>query len=154
MPRVRKIIGRAASKHWKIGIYIRLSREDQADDEAAKKRNKRGSSQNVEDDASRSVVEQDKILTEWVTEYFQSEEYEIVDYFVDDGLTGTDDTRDEFQRLVKCAEDGRINCIIVKTLSRAFRNYADQGRYLEQIFPRLSIRFIATGNPFVDSYND
>ena len=72
----------------------------------------------------------------------------------DDGLTGTDDTRDDFQRLMEYVEDGRIDCIVVKTLSRAFRNYADQGRYLEQVFPRLGVRFISSGNPFVDSYND
>jgi hypothetical protein len=112
--------------------------------------------QNVAADASGSIKEQDKILTEWVEEYFQTreEEYEIIEYFVDDGLTGTDDTRDNFQRLMEFVESSRINCIVVKTLSRAFRNYADQGRYLEQIFPRLDIRFISSGNPFVDSYND
>ena len=56
--------------------------------------------------------------------------------------------------MMEFAQDGRINCIVVKTLSRAFRNYADQGRYLEQIFPRLGVRFISSGNPFVDSYHD
>ena len=156
MPRVRRAIQTAVAKLWKIGIYIRLSREDKEKEEekVSKKRGGRNQPQNVDADASGSIVEQDKILTEWVEEYFREEQYEIVDYFVDDGLTGTDDTRDDFQRLMEYVEDGRIDCIVVKTLSRAFRNYADQGRYLEQVFPRLGVRFISSGNPFVDSYND
>ena len=154
MSRVRKNTSRTESKHWKIGIYIRLSREDKEGENAMLKRSRQCSTPNVEADASGSVIEQDKMLTEWVAEYFGDEKYEIFDYFVDDGLSGTDDTRDEFQRLIKCAEDGIVNCMVVKTLSRAFRNYSDQGRYLEEIFPRLGLRFIATGNPFVDSYNN
>ena len=154
MPRVRKAAQAAAAKLWKIGIYIRLSREDKEEEKEVKKRVGRNQPQNVDTDASGSIIEQDKILTEWVEEYFREEQYEIVDYFVDDGLTGTDDTRDDFQRLMECVENGRVNCIVVKTLSRAFRNYADQGRYLEQIFPRIGVRFISSGNPFVDSYID
>ena len=151
MPRVRKA-AQTATKKWKIGVYIRLSREDMKEEE--RRGRKRNLPQNVDTSASGSIIEQDKIMTEWIEEYFREEEYEVVDYFVDDGLTGTDDTRDEFQRLMRYIEDGRINCFVVKTLSRAFRNYADQGRYLEQIFPRLDVRFISTGNPFVDSYAD
>ena len=155
MPRIRKSITTIA-RRWKIGIYIRLSREDKEKegDGVNKKGGRRNMLQNVDSDASGSIVEQDKILTEWVEEYFREEEYEVIDYFVDDGLTGTDDTRDDFQRLLEYAEDSRINCIVVKTLSRAFRNYADQGHYLEQVFPRLGVRFISTSNPFVDSFND
>ncbi|MDR0287818.1 MAG: recombinase family protein, partial [Clostridiales bacterium] len=156
MPRVRKASQTATAKHWKIGIYIRLSCEDKEKEEDKVSRRRAGSHppQNVDADASGSIVEQDKILTEWVKEYFREEEYEVVDYFVDDGLTGTDDTRDNFQRLMEYIEDGRVNCFVVKTLSRAFRNYADQGRYLEQVFPRLGVRFISTSNPFVDSYDN
>lgn len=154
MSRVRKTAQQAKSKKWKIGIYIRLSREDKEDHRANARGGKRCSPQNVDTDASASIIEQDKLLTEWVEEYFRDEEHEIIDYFVDDGLTGTDDTRDEFQRLIEYIEGGRVNCFVAKTLSRAFRNYADQGRYLEQIFPRYGVRFISTGNPFVDSYSD
>jgi len=156
MPRVRKATQTTTAKKWNIGIYIRLSREDKEREEerVSKKRGGRHQPQNVDADASGSIVEQDKILTEWVEEYFREEQYAIIDYFVDDGLTGTDDTRDEFQRMMEYVEKGKINCIVVKTLSRAFRNYADQGRYLEQIFPRIGVRFISSGNPFVDSYND
>ncbi|MCC8123162.1 MAG: recombinase family protein [Oscillospiraceae bacterium] len=156
MPRVRKTTQTVTAKHWKIGIYIRLSREDKEKEEerVSNKNGRRNIPHNVDENASGSIVEQDKILTEWVEEYFREEHYEVVDYFVDDGLTGTDDTRDDFQRLIEYVEAGKVNCIVVKTLSRAFRNYADQGRYLEQVFPRLGVRFISSSNPFVDSYND
>ncbi len=156
MARVRKSTRTETAKHWNVGIYIRLSREDKEKEEeqTGNRRGKRKSPQNVANDSSGSIVEQDKILTEWVEDYFREEHYTVVEYFTDDGLTGTDDTRDDFQRMMEFAQDGRINCIVVKTLSRAFRNYADQGRYLEQIFPRLGVRFISSGNPFVDSYHD
>ncbi|WP_369283211.1 recombinase family protein [Oscillibacter sp. GMB15532] len=156
MPRIRKSIQAETAKHWNIGIYIRLSREDKEPpgEQVGAGHSGRKRLQNVADDSSGSIVEQDKLLTEWVAEYFREEQYTVVEYFTDDGLTGTDDTRDNFQRMMEFAQDGRINCIVVKTLSRAFRNYADQGRYLEQIFPRLGVRFISSGNPFVDSYND
>ncbi len=155
MPRVRKATQIQTAKRWSIGIYIRLSNEDK-EERVSKKRGGRNLPQNVAADASGSIVEQDKILTDWVDEYFGAREeyYKVVEYFVDDGLTGTDDTRDDFQRLIEYVEAGRINCIVVKTLSRAFRNYADQGRYLEQVFPRLGVRFISSGNPYVDSYHD
>ena len=156
MPRVRKSTRTETVKHWKIGIYTRLSREDKEKEgeQISNRRGKRKIPPNVASDSSGSIVEQDKILTEWVEDYFREERYTVVEYFTDDGLTGTDDTRDDFQRMMEFAQDGRINCIVVKTLSRAFRNYADQGRYLEQIFPRLGVRFISSGNPFVDSYNN
>lgn len=49
---------------------------------------------------------------------------------------------------------GEVNCILCKTLPRAFRNYADQGYFLEEVFPRYRTRFIALGSPKVDSYLD
>ncbi len=154
MPRVRKAVQTAVSIIWRIAIYIRLSKEDWREDDRAGNR-KGGSKAPSQDtaDVSRSIVEQKKILGEYVDTHFQ-EEYIVVDVYVDDGLTGTDDTRDDFQRMMEDVDKGKVNCIIVKTLSRAFRNYADQGRYLEQIFPSKGVRFISTGNPFVDSFTD
>lgn len=153
MPRVRKSAQKAIHFIWRIAVYIRLSREES--EENKQNRGSKGrSSKNVSSDASGSIIEQEKILTEWVQEYFSEDEYVIVDYFIDDGLTGTDDSRDDFQRMMEFVDSGKANCIVVKTLSRAFRNYADQGRYLEEIFPLKNIRFISTGNPFVDSYQD
>lgn len=135
MARIRKQVKAIAdilATKWYIAIYIRLSREDGNDESA-------------------SITEQRKILMEYVENHF-NDEYVVVDVYCDDGLTGTDDTRDEFQRMINDVYAGKVNCIICKTLSRAFRNYADQGRYLEEIFPRYGIRFISEGNPHVDSY--
>jgi hypothetical protein len=154
MPRIRKSAVTVASVVWRIALYIRLSREDWREDGRADiRRGARKETAQDTVDVSRSIVEQKKMLQEYVETHFQ-EEYVIVDFYVDDGLTGTDDTRDSFRRMMGDVEAGKVNCVIVKTLSRAFRNYADQGRYLEQIFPRFGVRFISTGNPFVDSFTD
>ncbi len=139
MARVRKAAQAAVSIIWRIALYIRLSREDGNGDDKT--------------NVSRSIIEQRKMLQEYVETHFQGV-YSVVDVYIDDGLTGTDDSRDNFQRMMEDVETGKVNCIIVKTLSRAFRNYADQGRYLEQIFPRKGVRFISISNPFVDSFKD
>ncbi len=154
MPRIRKASSPITATTWKIALYIRLSKEDWRDN-GRTDRSKGVKKEYAQDavDVSRSIIEQKKILEEYVEARFQ-EQFVIVDCYVDDGLTGTDDTRDNFQRMIEDVETGKVNCVIVKTLSRAFRNYADQGRYLEQIFPSRGVRFISTGNPFVDSFTD
>ncbi|MDR2525787.1 MAG: recombinase family protein [Oscillospiraceae bacterium] len=72
----------------------------------------------------------------------------------DDGLTGTDDTRASFMRVITDIEDGKVNCVVCKTLSRAFRNYSDQGYYLEYYFPQKNVRFISTGDPKIDTFTN
>ena len=49
---------------------------------------------------------------------------------------------------------GLVNCIICKTLARTFRNYADQGYYLEELFPLYNTRFICLGSPSFDTYKN
>jgi len=138
MPRIRKQEGpvraAAAAIVWLVAVYIRLSREDGKDE-------------------SDSVVNQKKILSEYMDQYFDGQ-YEIVDFYIDDGLTGTDDSRESFMRMFQDIEAGRVNCVLVKTLSRAFRNYADQGYYLEYYFPQKNVRFISTGDPKIDTYTN
>lgn len=121
---------------WKIGIYIRLSKEDLRNN-----------------DESESVTNQRKINLEFVEEKFCNEKYIIYDIYVDDGRSGTtEDTRPDFQRLSKDIREGNVNCVVCKTLARAFRNYADQGKFLEQYLPTYGCRFIAFGNPYVDTF--
>ena len=137
MPRIRKDLAQTASheKIWKIAPYIRLSRDDGNEE-------------------SMSVTNQKKIISEFFEREF-NELYEIVDWYVDDGISGTTgDERPEFQRAVEDMKKGKINCIACKTLSRAFRNYADQGYYLEQLFPTYNLRFISIGSPKVDTHID
>lgn len=123
---------------WRIGVYIRLSREDLRSQ-----------------DESESVTNQRAIILEFVEEKFSDDSHVIVEIYVDDGRSGTtEDTRPEFQRLCRDIEEGKVNCVICKTLSRAFRNYADQGKFLEQYLPSYGCRFIAISNPFVDTYTN
>lgn len=118
---------------WKIAVYIRLSKEDG-------------------NDVSYSVKNQKALISKHIENFDETEEYVVVDYYIDDGETGTDDTRADFQRMLQDIEMKKVNCVIVKDLSRPFRNYADQGYYLEYYFPLHDIRFISLQLPFLDSY--
>ena len=73
--------------------------------------------------------------------------------YTDDGCTGTDFDRPDFQRMLNDLRAGIINCVIVKDLSRFGRNYVGVGEYLEHIFPLLNVRFISVSDN-VDSYLD
>lgn len=66
-----------------------------------------------------------------------------VSVFIDDGYSGTNFQRPGFQRMIADMEAGKINCVVVKDLSRFGRDYIDSGRYLERIFPDQDVRFIA-----------
>jgi len=121
---------------WKVGKYIRLSRDDG----------------NV---VSESVVNQDKILNDEIPSFFEDGLYEVVDTYIDDGTSGTTDLeRRDFQRMVQDMKTGRINCIIVKNLSRAFRNSANQGHFLEEFIPLYNTRFISLYQPRIDTFLD
>lgn len=137
MARIRKAeAGRTEPKVWKVGKYIRLSRDDG----------------NV---VSESVVNQDKILNDEIPGFFADGQYEIVDAYIDDGTSGTTDLeRWDFQRMVQDMKCGRINCIVVKNLSRAFRNSANQGRFLEEFIPLYHTRFISLYQPRIDTFLD
>lgn len=112
-------------------IYLRLS---SADGPAAE---------------SDSIQNQRSFLQEWARE----QGFCIVREFVDDGHTGTDFERPGFQELNRCLMDGSVRCVVVKDLSRLGRNYAETGRYLEQIFPRLGVRFIAVNDQYDSARN-
>lgn len=98
---------------------------------------------------SDSIQNQRSFLREWA----QRHGFCIRGEFVDDGHTGTDFERPGFQELNRCLMDGSVRCILVKDLSRLGRNYAETGRYLEQIFPRLGIRFIAVNDQYDSARN-
>ncbi len=133
-------------KKWRICVYIRLSKEDTREISRQEK--------NELQIKSESIKNQKSILTTWIGEYFKAGTYDILDFFEDDGMTGTDDEREGFRRMLKALEKGEGNCVVVKNLSRAFRNYADQGYYLEEYFPSRNIRFISTMDSFIDTYKD
>ena len=116
---------------WKVGAYIRLSEED---------RDKK-----VE---SNSIINQREYIEEYINE---SDELELFDYYIDDGFTGTNLNRPNFERLIKDIELKKINTVVVKDLSRLGRNYIEVGKCLEEYFPKKDIRFISI-NDNIDSY--
>ncbi len=105
----------------KIGLYMRLSRDDERAGESA------------------SIENQRKILRGYVRENGGV----IVQEYVDDGWSGTDFSRPAVSRLLDDAKTGKIDTIIVKDLSRFGRNYIQVGQYVDYIFPAYGIRFIA-----------
>lgn len=120
-------------KIWKVAVYIRLSRDD-GNDELL------------------SVTNQRKIIHEYLENKFDGD-YTIIDHYVDDGLSGTTDyERVNFQRMIQGVETGNVDCIICKTLARAFRNYSEQGYFLERIFLLHRVRFISLGDPAIDTF--
>ena len=77
-------------------------------------------------------------------EYVKDKPYlQVVDEYYDDGVTGTKFDRPDFNRMIADMRAGKIDCIIVKDLSRLGRNYLEAGDYLEKIFPFFGIRFVA-----------
>ncbi|NCB92398.1 MAG: transposase [Clostridia bacterium] len=111
---------------FRTAIYVRLSREDNLSD-------------------SDSIENQITFLKEYIgtRPYLQ-----LVRSYADNGYTGTDFNRPEWQHLMEDVRNGDINCIIVKDLSRLGRNYIETGEFLEKICPFFGIRFIAVNDSF------
>lgn len=118
---------------WILGKYIRLSKDDM----------NRGS------DDSNSVINQKKLLDEYFEKH--SDEFISAVTYTDDGYTGTDTNRIGFQQLIADVMNKKINCVIVKDLSRLSRNYSDAGSLIENLFVQMNVRFISL-NENVDSY--
>ena len=80
----------------------------------------------------------------------------LIKEYVDDGYSGTNFDRPSFKRMMEDVKAGKINCIIVKDLSRLGRNYIETGRYLERIFPFIGVRFISVLDRYdsADESND
>ena len=107
---------------FNVAVYIRLSKEDGDKEE------------------SDSVGNQRNLLTDYVS---KKDNFILQDIYVDDGYTGTNFNRPSFQKMIADIEDGKVNCVVVKDLSRFGRDYIDTGRYLERFFPEKGVRFIA-----------
>jgi len=122
------------SKIYRVGAYLRLSRED---DYAG---------------ISTSIENQGKIIDTFLQD--NPLEFELLQTYIDDGLTGVTDNRASFQRMIEDCKLQKINCIIVKDGSRFARNYADCDYYVKEFFKIHIIRFICLDNPRVDSVKD
>lgn len=125
------------SKTYLCGGYLRLSKED-------------GDVAGSETLQSNSIENQ----KEYIEDYIHSKpEIKIVDFYVDDGYSGVNFDRPDFQRMLQDIKNKKIDCVIVKDLSRLGRNYIEVGRYIERLFPLLGVRFIAINDNF-DSADD
>lgn len=109
-------------------LYCRLSQDDKQEGD------------------SNSIVNQKKILKK----YALDRGYSNYLYYIDDGYSGTNFNRPDFQRMIADVETGKIKRIIVKDMSRLGRDYLQVGMYTEIIFPDHDIHFIAV-NDGVDS---
>lgn len=121
---------------WKLGAYIRLSKEDL----------------NRKKDDSNSVANQKALLNDYCQQHI--DDFESVEPpYVDDGCTGTDTNREGFQKLLSDIYAKKVNCVIVKDLSRLSRNYTDAGSLIENLFVQMNIRFISLAEG-IDSYRN
>ncbi|MDE6946294.1 MAG: recombinase family protein [Anaeroplasmataceae bacterium] len=111
-----------------VGIYCRLSKDDNTGVE------------------SNSITNQKLYLTDYV----KQRGWAIYKIYIDEGKSGTNFDRDGFKELISDIETKRIDCVVVKDLSRLGRNYLDSGYYIEKYFPEHRIRFIAV-NDSLDS---
>ena len=111
-------------------LYCRLSRDDELQGD------------------SNSIINQKAMLQK----YADDNGFGNTEFFVDDGFSGTNFDRPDWQRLITLAEDGKIATVIVKDMSRLGRDYLKVGYYTEVFFPGVDIRFIAINNG-VDSNN-
>ena len=109
---------------FNVGIYIRLSQEDK--------------DKKYESD-SESVINQKELLRGYV----KNNNFNLVKEYVDDGYSGTDFERPGFQRMLEDINNKKINCVIVKDLSRLGRDHVMTGYYIETFFPENNIRFIS-----------
>ncbi|MDR2889867.1 MAG: recombinase family protein [Lachnospiraceae bacterium] len=137
MARVRKTLNDQVKPviSWKVGVYIRLSRED-------------------DNDERYSVKNQRQRLAVYLESLMLEETAQLIDYYIDDGYTGTDSDRDDFQRLLTDIDHGIVNCVLVKDLSRLSRNDWECKRYLQHLFVVKDIRFISLELPKLDSYKN
>lgn len=109
---------------YKTAVYVRLSTEDLDED---------------------TLDNQIYLLKSFVGE---KTDMVLVDIYADNGFSGTNFERPEFTRLMNDVKTGKVNCIVVKDLSRLGRNYIETGNLIENVFPFLNVRFIAVTDNF------
>ena len=110
---------------YKVAIYIRLSKEDVD----------RGY------DESESIKNQRTLLTEYVQKLGWN--YQLTDTYIDQGFTGTNYNRPDFQRMIRDIKNGKINMVVTKDLSRLGRDYIETGEYIEKWIPENNVRYVS-----------
>ena len=117
--------------NYRVGIYLRLSREDERLGESGSISNQR-----------------DLLLN-----YIRDNNLLFVDEYVDDGVSGTTFDREGFNRMIKDCESKKINMIITKDTSRLGRDHIEFGFYVERYFPEHNIRYVAVNDGIDTSVN-
>ena len=122
------------NQNRKVGIYLRLSKEDEKDGESS------------------SISNQRAILFE----YIKNNNLEYVDEYIDDGVSGTTFDRVGFKRMLFDIDNKRINMVITKDTSRLGRDHIEFGFYVERYFPEHNVRYVAVcdGIDTECNYND
>ena len=123
---------KVSEKVYRCALYARISVESERKREAD------------------TIGNQLQLLKDYVSEH---QDLMIYDIYSDDDISGVDFVRPEFSRMMNDLRDGKINCIIVKDLSRLGRNYLESGEYIEMVFPFFQCRFIAITDRFDTKYN-
>jgi DNA invertase Pin-like site-specific DNA recombinase len=114
-------------KIWFACDYTRLSREDGDKDE------------------SDSITNQKELIRSFVA---KRQDISLAASYEDDGYSGVDFNRPSFKRMIEDIKAGKVNCVIVKDLSRLGRNYIETGKLLERFFPFMGVRFIAINDSY------
>lgn len=112
---------------YHTAIYLRLSRDDENLDGSVKRE-------------SDSISSQRELARFFVRE---QPDMELFDIYIDDGYSGANFDRPDFKRMMGDIENGNVNCVVVKDLSRFGRDYIEAGRFIQKTFPAFSVRFIA-----------
>lgn len=120
------------NKIYKAAIYVRLSKED-------------GDVSDVSKAESNSISNQKELIKEFLK---NKQDIVVVSERVDDGYSGVSFERPAFQLMLEDIKQGKVDCVVVKDLSRFGRNYIESGRYIEKIFPMLGVRFIAINDNY------
>ena len=118
--------------NYKAAAYLRLSKEEYNNEKE-----------------SNSIINQKQIIDNYLKEH---KEYKLVDYYVDDGYSGTNFDRPEFQRMLEDIKNKKIDVIIIKDLSRLGRNYIETGNFVEVVFPAMGVSVISVDEDYeIDS---
>ena len=116
---------------YDAALYLRLSKDDMEEGGAKSESN--------------SIANQRELLRSFVK---SQPDIQIFDIYVDDGYSGGNFDRPEFKRMTSDIEAGKVNCVIVKDLSRFGREYIEAGRWIEKTYPALNVRFISVTDQF------
>ena len=117
---------------YKVAAYLRLSKEEYSNEKE-----------------SNSITNQKLIIDNYLKEH---REYKLIDYYIDDGYSGTNFDRPEFQRMLEDIKNKKIDVILIKDLSRLGRNYIETGNFVEVVFPAMGVSVISVDENYeIDS---